>query len=70
VDATSERTGHKIREAQLLKIPYMLVVGDREAQQEAVSVRSRARGDEGSQPLAAFVDRVAEEIASRRQDEQ
>jgi threonyl-tRNA synthetase len=70
VDATSERTGHKIREAQLLKVPYMLVVGDREAQQEAVSVRSRARGDEGSQPLAAFVDRVAEEIASRRHDEQ
>lgn len=69
VDATSERTGHKIRAAQLMKVPYMLVVGDREAQQEAVSVRSRARGDEGSQPLAAFVERVVEEIASRRHDE-
>jgi threonyl-tRNA synthetase len=69
VDVSSERTGHKIREAQLMKVPYMLVVGDREAQQEAVSVRSRARGDEGSQPLAAFAQRVVEEIASRRHDD-
>jgi threonyl-tRNA synthetase len=69
VDVSSERPGHKIREAQLMKVPYMLVVGDREAQQEAVSVRSRARGDEGSQPLAAFAQRVVEEIASRRHDD-
>ncbi len=70
VDASSERTGHKIREAQLMKLPYMLVVGDREEKQQAVSVRSRARGDEGSQPLAAFIERIAEEIASRRHDEE
>ena len=66
VDRSSERTGHKIREAQLMKVPYMLIVGDREEAEGLVSVRGRARGDEGSGPLAAFVERVAEEIAARR----
>lgn len=66
VDASSERTGHKVREAQLLKIPYMLVVGDREQDEGAVAVRSRDRGDEGPAPLAAFVERVTREIAARR----
>jgi len=70
VDASSERMGHKVREAQLMKVPYMLVVGDREENDQAVSVRSRARGDEGSQPLAAFTERVVEEIASRRYEEE
>jgi threonyl-tRNA synthetase len=66
VDARSERTGHKIREAQLMKVPYMLVVGDREEQAQNVAVRSRAKGDEGVMPLAGFVERVVEEAASRR----
>ncbi len=66
VDRSSERTGHKIREAQVMKVPYMLIVGDREEAEGLVSVRSRARGDEGSGPLAAFVERVVEEIAARR----
>jgi threonyl-tRNA synthetase len=65
IDSSSERTGHKIRDAQLMKVPYMLVVGDREEQQQTVAVRSRTKGDEGVVPLAAFVDRVAEEAASR-----
>ncbi len=65
VDSSSERTGHKIREAQLMKVPYMLVVGDREEAQGAVAVRSRARGDEGSCPLGVLIDRVTEEIAAR-----
>ena len=66
VDASSERTGHKIREAQLMKVPYMLVVGDREEAQNTVAVRSRAKGDEGTQPLGAFVERVAAEAAARQ----
>jgi len=70
VDSSSERTGHKIREAQVMKIPYMLVVGDREEKEGTISVRSRARGDEGSQSLAAFGDRIVEEIAARRHDEE
>ncbi len=65
VDASSERTGHKIREAQLMKVPYMLVVGDREEKGDSVSVRSRDRGDEGSQPLAALADRLVAEVAAR-----
>lgn len=66
VDASSERTGHKVREAQLLKIPYMLVVGDREQDEGAVAVRSRDRGDEGPAPLDAFAERITREIAARR----
>lgn len=65
VDASSERTGHKIREAQLMKVPYMLVVGDREEAQNTVAVRSRAKGDEGTQPLGAFEERVVSEVAAR-----
>jgi threonyl-tRNA synthetase len=66
IDSSSERTGHKIRDAQMMKVPYMLVVGDREEQQQAVAVRSRATGDEGAHPLTAFIDRVIEEIGARR----
>ena len=66
VDGSSERTGHKIRAAQLMKVPYMLIVGDREEQAQNVAVRSRAKGDEGVVPLAGFVERVVEEAASRR----
>ena len=66
IDGSSERTGHKIREAQLMKVPYMLVVGDREEQQQSVAVRSRAKGDEGVHPLGAFIDRLAEEVAAKR----
>lgn len=66
VDASSERTGHKIREAELMKVPYMLVVGDREQASGTVAVRSRAQGDEGSVALDAFVQRVLDEIAARQ----
>jgi threonyl-tRNA synthetase len=66
VDTSSERTGHKIREAQLMKIPYMLVVGNREEEQGTVAVRRRGGGDEGVQSLGAFADRLVEETASRR----
>lgn len=55
LDRRNEKTGYKIREAQLQKIPYMLVVGDREEETEAVSVRSRDQGDLGVQPLEDFI---------------
>jgi len=51
VDSRNEKTGYKIREAQLQKTPYMLVVGDREAEAGQVSVRSRAEGDKGAAPV-------------------
>jgi threonyl-tRNA synthetase len=66
VDRSSERTGHKIRQAQLMKVPYMLIVGDREEEQGTVAVRGRSTGDEGVQPLDAFAERLAREIAARR----
>jgi threonyl-tRNA synthetase len=65
VDERVEKIGYKIREAQLQKVPYMLVIGDREAAEGAVSVRSRAGGDLGARPLAEFVSAAAEEAANR-----
>jgi threonyl-tRNA synthetase len=62
VDERQEKIGYKIREAQLQKIPYMLVVGDREAAEDAVAVRSRSGGDLGSQPIDAFVASAREEV--------
>ncbi len=65
-DTRAEKMGYKIREAQLQKVPYMLVVGDREKQSGEVSVRSRAEGDVGSTPLGDFVERICSEIAEKR----
>ncbi len=62
VDERQEKIGYKIREAQLQKIPYMLVVGDREVTESAVAVRSRFGGDLGSQSLEAFVASAREEV--------
>ena len=59
VDERSESIGRKIREAELQKVPNMLVVGDREAEASAVSLRRRHEGDQGSVPLADAVDRLA-----------
>jgi threonyl-tRNA synthetase len=66
VDERQEKIGYKIREAQLQKVPYMLVVGDREARDGAVAVRSRAGGDLGSQPIDAFIAAAREEVEQKR----
>jgi threonyl-tRNA synthetase len=68
LDERQEKIGYKIREAQLQKIPYMLVVGDREAAEGTISVRTRTGGDQGAVGLAAFIDRAHAEIASRGQN--
>ena len=65
VDDRSEKIGYKIREAQMMKIPYMLVVGDKEIENGTVAVRSRAGGDLGVMEPAAFLAKAQEEIASR-----
>jgi threonyl-tRNA synthetase len=65
LDERQEKIGYKIREAQLQKIPYMLVVGDREAAEGAVSVRSRSAGDLGSRSVDAFIADAAEEIRTK-----
>ena len=65
IDLRSEKIGYKIREAQTQKIPYMLVVGQKEEADGTVSVRSRFKGDEGSRELSCFISDVKEEIAGR-----
>ena len=65
IDERQEKIGYKIREAQLQKVPYMLVVGDREAEGSTVSVRSRRDGDQGSMSVDEFVGLAVGEIASK-----
>jgi threonyl-tRNA synthetase len=65
LDERQEKIGYKIREAQLQKIPYMLVVGDRESAEGTVSVRTRAGGDQGSRAIDAFIGSAREEIAHK-----
>ena len=65
VDNSAERLGYKLRQAQLDRLPYMLVVGGKEEEEKTVSVRSRFAGDEGSKPLSAFVDQICEEIRTK-----
>jgi threonyl-tRNA synthetase len=65
LDERQEKIGYKIREAQLQKIPYMLVVGDREAAEGTVAVRTRAGGDQGARPVGAFLTAARAEVASR-----
>ena len=64
-DTRSEKVGYKIREAQLEKIPYMLVIGDKEVEEGTVSVRSRKEGDLGSMPVEAFLSKILQEIATK-----
>jgi threonyl-tRNA synthetase len=68
LDDRQEKIGYKIREAQLQKVPYMLVVGDRESADAAVSVRTRKGGDQGSQALPSFIGRALAEVRDRVAD--
>lgn len=65
VDNRAEKIGYKIREARLDKLPYMLVVGAQEEQDGTVSVRSRYEGNEGTKPLADFINQICEEIRTK-----
>ena len=69
LDERAEKIGYKIREAQMNKIPYMLVVGAKEEEQNLVSVRSRFTGDEGQKDIASFIDAIKEEIQAKVQRE-
>lgn len=66
IDDRSEKLGFKLREAQLEKIPYMIVIGDKDIEQGAVSVRSRKEGDLGSMPVDSFIARIKEEIDTKK----
>ncbi|MZQ83316.1 threonine--tRNA ligase [Paenibacillus sp. 5J-6] len=66
VDVRNEKLGYKIREAQLEKIPYMLVLGENEKNSESVSVRKRGEGDLGARSVAAIIEQMSEEIVAKR----
>lgn len=65
VDSRAEKIGYKIRETRLARIPYMLVVGQKEEEEGVVSVRSRFLGDEGQKPLQTFIDDICKEIRTK-----
>ena len=65
IDQRNEKVGYKIREAQLKKIPYMLVVGDKEVESVQVAVRHRVEGDLGTEGLETLIDRVKKEIREK-----
>ena len=64
IDTRNEKIGFKIREAQTQKIPYMLVLGDKEVEEKKVAVRGRA-GDLGAMDLDAFIAKIVEEIETK-----
>jgi threonyl-tRNA synthetase len=66
LDDRAESIGRKVRDAEVRKIPYMLVVGDREARDGAVAVRRHGEGDTGTEPVTDFAERLAAEVAARR----
>ena len=66
LDARQEKIGLKIREAQLQKVPYMLVIGDREVENGTVALRNRTTGDQGSLPVETLINALVEEIDLKR----
>lgn len=65
VDTRSEKLGYKLRQAQLEKVPYVLVIGDKEAETGSVSVRKRGAGDQGSASIDEFISQINEDIATK-----
>lgn len=66
IDDRSEKIGYKIREAQLEKVPYMLVVGDKDIENNTVSVRSRKDGDIGAMSIDEFIKKICEEVETKK----
>jgi threonyl-tRNA synthetase len=62
VDDRDEKIGKKIRDAEMKKIPYMLIIGEKEEQENSVSVRQHGKGDQGSLLVQEFVDKMQAEI--------
>ena len=65
VDGRSEKIGYKIREAQLEKVPYMFIIGDKDIEAQTVSVRHRKEGDLGAMKLEQFIEMAVEEINTK-----
>ena len=69
IDERQEKIGKKIREAELSRVPYMLVVGEKEVAENKLSVRRQGKGDAGSLDLQSFIENIIVEIAERRSAE-
>ena len=69
IDERTEKIGKKIRDTELMKVPYMLVIGEREMNEEKVSIRRQGKGDAGSKNLDEFIEMIKEEIKSKRASE-
>ena len=67
-DLRNEKIGFKIREAQVQKTPYMLIIGDKEVENGVVAVRARKEGDLGTMPLDDFIIRIGREIDTKARD--
>ena len=65
LDERNEKIGYKIREAQLQKVPYMLILGDKEVEENKVGVRERKAGDLGQMDLNEFIEKVKKEIQDK-----
>ncbi|MDK2799461.1 MAG: threonyl-tRNA synthetase [Clostridiales bacterium] len=65
IDLRNEKIGYKIREAQLEKVPYMLVIGDKEVELKSIAVRSRKQGDQGTMTVDAFIEKILEEVNNK-----
>jgi threonyl-tRNA synthetase len=68
VDERNETVGKKIREAELKKVPFMLIVGEKEAESESVSVRKKHEGDLGTMSTTAFIDLIHKEVEEQLKD--
>ena len=69
VDDRSEKIGKKIRDTELMRVPYMLVIGEKEVAENILSVRRQGKGDTGSQTVDGFIDFVVDEIENRKSAE-
>ncbi|GAC1439597.1 MAG: threonine--tRNA ligase [Sediminibacterium sp.] len=69
IDDRQEKIGKKIRDTELMRIPYMLVVGEKEMNENRLSVRRQGKGDQGTQDLASFINTVVDEIRQRKSGE-
>ena len=66
IDERSEKIGKKIREAELSRVPYMLVIGEKEMNENKLSIRRQGKGDAGTQTVTEFIEAVVTEINERK----
>jgi threonyl-tRNA synthetase len=69
IDDRPEKIGKKIRDTELMKVPYMLVIGEKEATENQLSIRRQGKGDLGMMDKAAFIAQIVEEIVERKAPE-